>query len=151
MDWTLNNVINNVIKINTKNKNHTPYLYIMDEISNFVKPENLPEKNPNYTRIILISDTHDKHKLLNVPSGDLLLYCGDIVLKGRKNTDSENLKKYNNFNNWIETIKCPYKIVIAGNHDYYLEKIGLDNCKKIFTNCNYFLNELVEFDGLIIF
>ena len=147
MDW----ISNNVLKINSKNKDQLPYLYIVDEIGTFVQPDNLPKKNKDTIRLILISDTHDKHHLLNVPAGDLLIHCGDIVLSGRKNTDQNNLEKYIDFNNWIGTIDCPYKIVIGGNHDYYLEKIGYENCKKLFTNCNYFLNELVEFKGYNFF
>ena len=143
MDW----ISNNVLKINNDNKDQIPYLYIVDEIGSYINPNNLPNKKSDDIRIILISDTHDKHHLLNVPSGDLLLHCGDIVLSGRKNTDEKNLKKYIDFNNWIGSIDCTYKVVIAGNHDYYLEKIGLDNCKNIFTSCNYFVNDLVEFEG----
>ncbi len=146
MDW----LSNNTIKINHENKYKLPYLYIVDEQAIFIQQENLPEKNKDYLRFILISDTHDKHELLNLPKGDVLIHCGDIVLSGRKNTDEQNILKYNNFNNWLGNIKCDNKLVIGGNHDYYLEKIGLTESKKLLNNCNYYTCEYLELEGFKI-
>lgn len=33
-------------------------------------------------RFVCISDTHNRHKSLHVPDGDVLIHAGDISLKG---------------------------------------------------------------------
>ena len=53
MDW----ISNNGLKINTNNKYQLPYLYIVDEIGSFVNPDNLPSKNSDNIRIILIKNS----------------------------------------------------------------------------------------------
>ena len=50
----------------------------------------------------------------HIPSGDVLLHCGDLTLRSFK-------KEYIEFNKWIGSLPHPYKIVIAGNHDRTLE------------------------------
>ena len=77
--------------------NQIPYLYIQNEVGSFVKQENLTKVDTNSIRIVIISDTHEKHEQLNIPPSDILIYCGDIVACGRRNKDEENLNKYKNF------------------------------------------------------
>ena len=33
-------------------------------------------------RIVLISDTHNKHKMLELPEGDILIHAGDFTNDG---------------------------------------------------------------------
>ncbi|MBX2923116.1 MAG: metallophosphoesterase family protein [Chitinophagaceae bacterium] len=66
-------------------------------------------------KIITISDTHGKHNQLHLPPGDMLIHAGDICMKGAGYEVEE-------FLHWFEQQNFKYKIFIAGNHDFYLEK-----------------------------
>ena len=92
-------------------------------------------------KIICISDTHGQHENLIVPNGDLLIHAGDITSTG----DKEDLIK---FNNWLGNLPHKYKIVIAGNHDFYYE-IHPEETKKIFSNAIYLNDSGVSIEGLI--
>ncbi|KAF2665561.1 Metallo-dependent phosphatase [Microthyrium microscopicum] len=63
-------------------------------------------------RVICISDTHTK--LCSIPSGDLLIHAGDLANKG---TVSEIQAQID----WLASLPHAHKIVIAGNHDTYLD------------------------------
>lgn len=126
------------------------YEYIND---NYVVSINkLPEKPINKTRFIFISDTHEQHKTLtNFINGDVVIHCGDILVEGRKYSDEEALEKYQNFHKWIMQLNCSHRIIIGGNHDPYLEKIGVIESKKIFSNCHYLYNEFFQIMGFTFF
>ena len=49
-----------------------------------------------------------------IPDGDVLLHCGDATIRSFK-------KEFVSFNEWIGALPHPKKIVIAGNHDRFLE------------------------------
>jgi predicted MPP superfamily phosphohydrolase len=126
------------------------YLYINNNYQELT--EKLPEKPKNKTRLVFISDTHEKHEFIdNIPKADILIHSGDILCQGRKYSDSVSLKKYQDFNEWIGKLDCSYKLVIGGNHDHYLDKIGLVESRKIFTNCNYLCNEFISLKGINFF
>ena len=93
-------------------------------------------------RIVACSDTHRSHWEVKVPEGDLFIFAGD--------NDITDLITLHDFNDWLKEIPCKYKIVIAGNHDFELERIGKYECKRLLTNCIYLENEFIEVDGLKI-
>jgi len=62
-------------------------------------------------KFVCISDTHDKHKDLKVPEGDILIHSGDITIAG-------GLGALEIFARWFESQPHQHKILIAGNHDY---------------------------------
>ena len=66
-------------------------------------------------KFVAISDTHCRHKSVQLPRGDVLLHAGDISYKGQW---SEVL----DFLNWFKNVPFRYKIFIAGNHDFYFER-----------------------------
>jgi Icc-related predicted phosphoesterase len=66
-------------------------------------------------KFVAISDTHSKHKYLRLPKGDVLLHAGDVSFRGRKD-------EIINFLEWFRKQDYPYKIFIAGNHDFFFEK-----------------------------
>lgn len=66
-------------------------------------------------KIICISDTHNKHEKLILPEGDCIVHAGDFTEAGTK-------KETLNFLNWFSSTPYKYKILIAGNHDFYLQK-----------------------------
>jgi hypothetical protein len=66
-------------------------------------------------RIGMISDTHTQHASLSVPELDILIHAGDFGLRGTK---SECL----DFFDWLKGLdQVNHKVVIAGNHDRYLQ------------------------------
>lgn len=70
-------------------------------------------------RIVCIADTHNRHLDIDIPPGDIIVHAGDFTEAG---TRSETL----DFLNWFSTLPHEHKILVPGNHDFYLEKkIGL--------------------------
>ncbi|MBI3130312.1 MAG: metallophosphatase domain-containing protein [Acidobacteria bacterium] len=66
-------------------------------------------------RIVCISDTHGLHGQVFVPNGDVLIHAGDF-----SNTGSEG--DVERFAKWLKTLPHPWKIVVAGNHDWYFQR-----------------------------
>ena len=63
-------------------------------------------------RFVCISDTHTKHRDIDLPDADILIHSGDFTFNGRRAEVKE-------FADWIRSLsKFKYKIVIAGNHDF---------------------------------
>jgi 3',5'-cyclic AMP phosphodiesterase CpdA len=52
---------------------------------------------------------------MNIPDGDVIIHAGDFTEAGTK---AETL----NFLSWFKSLPHPHKILVAGNHDFYLEK-----------------------------
>lgn len=65
-------------------------------------------------RFVAISDTHSKHPDIRLPGGDVLVHAGDISSRGTKEEIRQFLK-------WFDSQPFPFKVFIAGNHDFYLE------------------------------
>jgi predicted phosphodiesterase len=67
-------------------------------------------------KVCLISDTHGLHHLFELQEGDLLIHSGDVSSMGKPEEILE-------FFEWF--IKQPYKhkVWIAGNHDFFMERI----------------------------
>ncbi len=66
-------------------------------------------------KIICISDTHNQHEGLILPEADCIIHAGDFTDAGTKQETLAFLK-------WYSSLNYKYKILIAGNHDFYLEK-----------------------------
>lgn len=64
------------------------------------------------TRVICISDTHNYQP--EIPDGDILIHAGDLTQSGTLDEMSTALS-------WLRTLTHPSKVIIAGNHDMYLE------------------------------
>lgn len=94
-------------------------------------------------KVCCFSDTHTKEAWLDVPEADILLIAGDMGIMSL--SDAEYV------NRWLGTLNASHKIICAGNHDVWNEKVGKDVCKKIFTNAIYLENELCEVNGLRIY
>lgn len=60
--------------------------------------------------VVLLSDTHGRHRELDVPDGDLLVHAGDFTKFG-------NHRHALDFNEWLGELPHPHKVVVAGNHD----------------------------------
>ena len=66
-------------------------------------------------RITFISDTHTKHRQLELPGGDLLIHAGDIMNSGYSQYEVEDFCK------WFEAQNYDNCVFIAGNHDRLFE------------------------------
>jgi len=66
-------------------------------------------------RIVCISDTHNFHRLLRIPDGDILIHSGDATLNGTE-------EEFADFADWFAEQPHPYKIFVAGNHDLLFEQ-----------------------------
>ena len=72
-------------------------------------------------KITFISDTHTKHKQLDLSGGDLLIHAGDIMNSGYSKSDIHT------FCEWFEAQDYKHKIFIAGNHDRMFENHPLES------------------------
>eukprot|EP00026_Physarum_polycephalum_P015377 Phypoly_transcript_16042.p1 GENE.Phypoly_transcript_16042~~Phypoly_transcript_16042.p1 ORF type:complete len:290 (+),score=36.88 Phypoly_transcript_16042:111-872(+) len=71
-----------------------------------------PDKKPNVTRFVCISDTHNFHDVVNIPVGDVLVHAGDFSDYGRD-------EEFVDFNRFLGTLPHPHKLIVSGNHDYH--------------------------------
>lgn len=65
----------------------------------------------------LFSDTHNKHLLIPkeyLTGGDVIIHSGDISSRGSR-TEIED------FLSWYSELPYRYKILIAGNHDFFFQ------------------------------
>ena len=93
-------------------------------------------------KIIAISDTHGLHSQLKLPPGDTLIHAGDISMKG---TERETV----GFMNWFSQQDFKYKILIAGNHDFYFERMPFEEINKMIPAGIIYLNDSgIEIDGI---
>jgi Icc-related predicted phosphoesterase len=67
-------------------------------------------------KMVVISDTHGMHRQLALPSGDVLIHAGDITRWGSQEETMDFLR-------WFSEQPFAFKVFIAGNHDFYLERI----------------------------
>lgn len=104
------------------------------------------------TRIVFISDTHLMHRQLTIPDCHILVHCGDIVMRGVLQSDEDSINKYKDFNRWLgSVVPDATKIVIGGNHDFYLEKIGPERAQELLFNCVYLQNSCATINGVTFF
>lgn len=91
-------------------------------------------------RLVLISDTHNLHGQLNIPNGDVLIHAGDITEMGK-------LDDLRSFNEWLGKLPHQHKLVIAGNHDFCLERQAAES-EAVLTNCTYLRDSGVAIEGV---
>lgn len=91
-------------------------------------------------RLVLISDTHAKHRKFEIPPGDVLIHAGDIMTTGWDPLEITD------FDNWLGELPHKHKIVIAGNHDWLFQKSH--RTRNLITNAIYLENSGVEIEGV---
>ena len=85
-------------------------------------------------RFVALSDTHGKHQQVILPEGDVIIHAGDVSMKG----EEYEIEK---FLNWFEGLDYQHKIFIAGNHDFYFERINDADIKKLIPSSITYLND----------
>ena len=61
-------------------------------------------------KVVIISDTHNDHRSVTVPDGDVLIHGGDF-------TNFGSIEHAYDFNEWLGTLPHAHKIVVNGNHE----------------------------------
>lgn len=82
--------------------------------------------SPSSIKVVHISDTHNYHRHVRLPRGDLLLHTGDIVGNYRETYEIDLLKQFTDFLDWIAQEAYPKYdriVFLAGNHDTYLDPV----------------------------
>jgi Icc-related predicted phosphoesterase len=86
-------------------------------------------------KIGLISDTHTQHKSIGgLEEVDLLIHAGDVCSRGTQ-TETED------FIAWFNQLDIRHKVFIAGNHDFYMEKISSSLIRSHLNNNTFYLND----------
>ncbi len=65
--------------------------------------------------LVIISDTHNLHRQLVLPPGDVLIHCGDATLRG-------TVEEFAAFGNWWAAQPYRWKLFVPGNHDFICER-----------------------------
>jgi Icc-related predicted phosphoesterase len=92
-------------------------------------------------RLVLLSDTHELHREVEVPDGDILIVAGDF------SCFSKSAKALVDFNDWLgeQPHQC---VVVPGNHEFFLE--ADPSRRSLLSNATVLINESVEISGLKI-
>lgn len=93
-------------------------------------------------RLVCIADTHGRHskrgRMPKIPDGDVLIVAGDISSDGSKQATQL-------FNTFLGRQPHQHKIIIAGNHDWFLYEY---DGHKVLYNATYLLDEAVIIEGV---
>lgn len=97
------------------------------------------------TTFTCISDTHNQHKLIDVPNADIILHSGDC-------TGTGTTKQIREFCEWYGSLPHKHKILIAGNHDWGFEE-NMFKHRKICEDYGivYLQDSGCEIDGINIY
>lgn len=66
-------------------------------------------------RIVAVADTHNEHQRLSIPEGDVFIHAGDLTGRG-------TLPELERVADWLRSLPHAHKVVIAGNHDFGLQR-----------------------------
>lgn len=94
-------------------------------------------------RIVCVSDTHERHKRVKLPEGDVLIHAGDWTARG-------NAHRLAAAGRWFASQPFAHRIAIAGNHDISLQYnpgLGL-SC---FSGSIYLSEGSAQVEGLHVF
>jgi predicted phosphohydrolase len=92
--------------------------------------------------LVLLSDTHQLHREVDVPDGDVFIHAGDFT------TFSECMEAVVDFNDWLGELPHRYKIVVPGNHEFFLE--ADPSARSLLDNAIVLINEGTVIEGLRI-
>jgi len=92
------------------------------------------------TTLVVMSDTHGHHRKVPLPPGDVLVHCGDTLLRGKE-------AELADFLDWIAQVPYRHKVFIGGNHDWALEGCKLPIPKGV----TYLLGQAAQVAGVRFF
>ena len=92
-------------------------------------------------RLVIVSDTHELHEGLRLPSGDVLIHCGDAELGfGPTAGDVERLDR------WFARQDFGLILAVGGNHDFALE-VCASRSPSPFRSATYLQDSAVDYRG----
>lgn len=93
-------------------------------------------------QLVLLSDTHELHREVEIPTGDILIHAGDFTMFSR------SPRAIADFDAWLGEQPHSKKVVIPGNHEFFLDA---DPSKRhLLRNATLLINETIEVEGLRI-
>ena len=93
-------------------------------------------------RIICVSDSHELHRELVVPPGDMLIHAGDLTFFSKRRS------MIRDFNDWLGELQHRYKVVIPGNHEFAFEQDA--RVRDEITNAILLINESAEVGSHVV-
>lgn len=93
--------------------------------------------------LVLFGDTHELHREVEVPAGDILICVGDFTMF------SKNLSAIEDFNEWLGELPHRHKIVVPGNHEFFLE--SNPERRSLLDNAHVLIDEGIEIEDLNIY
>jgi Icc-related predicted phosphoesterase len=91
-------------------------------------------------RLVLLNDTHQLHREVDVPDGDILIHAGDFTMF------SESMEAVADFNDWLGELRHRFKVIVPGNHEFFLEADPSD--RSLLSNATVLINEGIKIEGL---
>ncbi len=91
-------------------------------------------------RLVVLSDTHNRHHGLAVPDGDVLVHCGDFTGHGSPAEIAA-------FDAFLAGLPHRHKVVIAGNHDFGFERRPAES-RALLRHATYLQDSGVTIDGV---
>jgi Icc-related predicted phosphoesterase len=92
--------------------------------------------------IVAVSDTHGRHRDLEIPEGDVFVHAGDLTKTG-------TIDELRDVAEWIEGLSFSHKVIVAGNHDFCLEHPAKrDEAEHLLADFTYLRDESAGIDGL---
>ena len=96
-------------------------------------------------RIVVTSDTHNKHNDIQVPEADVFVHCGDATISSTRN-------EMEGFARWINHLPHRVKLFCGGNHDWELFNYKHEQFISLFdSSVDYITVGSVEVAGVKIF
>jgi predicted phosphodiesterase len=116
------------------------------------KKSELPDIKNDHIRLVVISDTHTRHEDFtdDIPRCHALIHCGDLLFEGGTISSDHQTSNFEQCNEWLGGNPCQKSIVIGGNHDHLLEKMGRENARALFSNAEYLENEGAMIGNVLI-
>lgn len=96
-------------------------------------------------RVVVLSDTHNRHSKFEVPAGDVLIHCGDMTNRGSAPELAE-------FDAWLAGLPHAHKLVVCGNMDQRLESCASKEVRqRLLPSAQYLEDDATEVAGLRIY
>eukprot|EP00929_Paragymnodinium_shiwhaense_P067407 TRINITY_DN33936_c1_g2_i1.p1 TRINITY_DN33936_c1_g2~~TRINITY_DN33936_c1_g2_i1.p1 ORF type:complete len:300 (+),score=28.18 TRINITY_DN33936_c1_g2_i1:146-1045(+) len=108
--------------------------------------DEMPQLAKDCMRIVLISDTHERHAAYAVPPADLLIHCGDILASSRFAQEAHSLNVLRDFSSWLASTPCRHKVVVPGNHDIGITALGRERIAEVLGTAKYLEFETLELE-----
>lgn len=101
------------------------------------------QQTPNSKKLsfVIVSDTHNCHEPITIPSGDFLIHLGDFCVEGTK-------EEIISFDQWLSKQSHKHKIVICGNHEHSPIKNTQTLLQQHLKNAILLQDESIEIEGI---